>query len=43
MGRGKKCKEDDDLARNIVAVKQKASSFSGLLQMTLRLTVVGVL
>jgi len=41
MGRGKTCEEDDGLARNIVAVKQSGSSFSGLSQMTFRLTVGG--
>jgi len=42
MGRGKTCEEDDGLGRNTVAVKQSGSSFSGLSQMMLRLTVVGV-
>jgi hypothetical protein len=42
MGRGKTCEEYDGLGRNTVAVKQSGSGFSGLSQMMLRLTVVGV-
>jgi hypothetical protein len=38
----KTCEEDDGLARNIVAVKHSGSIFSGVSQMMLRLTVVGV-